>query len=47
MKKLEMTHDYIEMPDGDHGNIIAPNMPKIFDFFDKHKRKERKPEEKK
>ena len=47
MKKLEMTHDYIEVPDGDHGNVVAQNVPKIFDFFDKHKRKEKKKEEKK
>jgi poly(3-hydroxybutyrate) depolymerase len=47
MKKLEMKYDYIEVTDGDHGNVVAPNVPKIFDFFDKHKRKEKKPEPKK
>ena len=48
MKKLEMVHDYIEVAGGDHGSVVAPNVPKIFDFFDKHTRKkadEKKPEE--
>ena len=38
MKKLDMTYDYIEVPDGDHGSVVAQNIPKIFDFFDKHKK---------
>jgi predicted esterase len=38
MKKLEMTHEYIEVPDGDHGNVVGSQMTKIFDFFDKHRR---------
>ena len=46
MKKLEMTHDYVEVADGDHGNVVAPNVPKIFDFFDKHTRKGKGKEEK-
>ena len=47
MKKLEMTYEYIEVPDGDHGSVVAQNVPKIFDFFDKHQRKQKKvPEEK-
>lgn len=47
MKKLEMTHEYIEVAGGDHGSVVAENVPKIFDFFDKHTRKEKKPDEKK
>lgn len=47
MKKLEMTYDYIEVAGGDHGSVVGQNVPKIFDFFDKHKRKEKKKEEKK
>lgn len=47
MKKLEMTHDYIEVADGDHGSVVAQNVPKIFDFFEKHKRKDKKKEPKK
>jgi poly(3-hydroxybutyrate) depolymerase len=42
MKKLEMTYDYIEVEGGDHGSVVGQNVPKIFDFFDKHKRKEKK-----
>lgn len=38
MKKLEMTHEYIEVKDGDHVSIAAQNLPKIFEFFDKHKK---------
>lgn len=41
MKKLEMTYEYIEVPDGDHGSVVAPNIPKIFEFFDKYKRGEK------
>lgn len=47
MKKLEMTYEYIEIADGDHGSVVAQNVPKIFDFFDKHTRKAKKVEEKK
>ena len=46
MKKFEMTYDYIEVEGGDHGSVVAQNVPKIFDFFDKHTRKEKKPAEK-
>jgi hypothetical protein len=47
MKKLEMTYEYLEIEGGDHGSVVAQNFPKIFDFFDKHKRKEKKPDENK
>ena len=46
MKKLEMTYEYLEIEGGDHGSVVGQNVPKIFDFFDKHKRKEKKPDEK-
>jgi poly(3-hydroxybutyrate) depolymerase/DNA-binding beta-propeller fold protein YncE len=39
MKKLEMTHEYIEVEGGTHGSVVGENMPKIFAFFDKHSRK--------
>jgi predicted peptidase len=42
MKKLEMTHEYIEDPAGDHGNVVSAHMPKIFEFFNKQKRGEKK-----
>ncbi len=35
-----MTHEYIEIPDGDHGSVVGQNVPKIFDFFDKHQPRE-------
>lgn len=38
MKKLGVTHEYIEVAGGDHVSIAAQNLPKIFAFFDKHKR---------
>lgn len=46
MKKLEMDYEYIEVKDGDHVSIAAANLPKIFEFFDKHKRGEKKVKEK-
>ena len=36
MKDLQMTHQYIEVPGGDHGNVISIGMPDIFAFFAKH-----------
>lgn len=39
MKKLGMTYEYIEVAGGDHVTIAAQNLPQIFAFFDKHKRK--------
>jgi poly(3-hydroxybutyrate) depolymerase len=39
MKKLEMTYEYIEVPDGDHIRPAFDNIPKIFEFFDKHSKK--------
>jgi predicted peptidase len=38
MKKLEMTHEYIEVPGGDHVRVAFQNMPKVFEFFNKQKR---------
>ncbi|MBO9519352.1 MAG: prolyl oligopeptidase family serine peptidase [Porphyrobacter sp.] len=38
MDELGMPHEYIEMPDRDHGTIIADGMPDIFRFFAQHTR---------
>ena len=38
MKELGMTYEYIEVEGGDHGSVVSPNIPKMFDFFDKHKK---------
>jgi poly(3-hydroxybutyrate) depolymerase len=36
MKEHEMTHEYLEIAGGDHGNVIATGMPDIIAFFDAH-----------
>lgn len=36
MKQLDMVHEYIELPNGDHGNVIGDGMPDIFRFFAEH-----------
>jgi poly(3-hydroxybutyrate) depolymerase len=46
MKKFEMDYEYLEIKDGDHGRVAADNLPKIFEFFDKRKRGEKKGKEK-
>jgi poly(3-hydroxybutyrate) depolymerase len=33
MKELKMKHEYIEIPDGDHGTVISDGMPAIFRLF--------------
>jgi pimeloyl-ACP methyl ester carboxylesterase len=33
MKGRQMTHKYIEVAGGDHGNVIGTGMPDIFTFF--------------
>jgi predicted esterase len=38
LKELNMTHEYHEIPKGDHGNVISIGMPDIFKFFSKHSR---------
>src|SRR5690606_25198930 len=40
MKELGMTYEYIEVKGGDHIFVAFSNLPKIFAFFDKHKRGE-------
>jgi dienelactone hydrolase len=36
MRELRMPHQYIEVPGGDHGNVISIGMPDIFTFFGTH-----------
>ena len=38
MKELKMTHEYMEIAGGGHIDVAATGMPKIFEFFEKHKR---------
>jgi predicted esterase len=37
-KKLRIEIKYIEVPGGTHGDVAAPNMSAIFDFFDAHRK---------
>ena len=34
MKKLGMTHEYIEVEGGGHVDVAFQNLPRIFEFFD-------------
>jgi poly(3-hydroxybutyrate) depolymerase len=38
MQRLGVTHRYIEVPGGNHLDIVVPNLTAIFDFFDAHRR---------
>jgi poly(3-hydroxybutyrate) depolymerase len=38
MKKLEMKYEYVEVAGGGHVEIAFQNIPRIFEFFDKHRR---------
>ena len=39
MKKLGMTHEYVEIAGGDHVTVAFKTLPQIFAFFEKHARK--------
>jgi predicted peptidase len=39
MKELRMDYTYIEDPDGGHVTVAFDNLPKIFDFFNQHRKK--------
>jgi poly(3-hydroxybutyrate) depolymerase len=41
MKELEITHQYIEVAGGDHGNVLTTGVPDIFAFFAKHSKASR------
>jgi poly(3-hydroxybutyrate) depolymerase len=38
MKKLGVRVTYIEVPGGNHSDVVVPNIPGMFDFFDAHKK---------
>jgi poly(3-hydroxybutyrate) depolymerase len=47
IKELKLTHEYLEIEGGGHGDVIGKGMPKIFEFFEKqHKEKQAKAETK-
>ncbi len=38
LKKLGVDYSYIEVPGGNHMNVVQPNFGAVFDFFDKHRK---------
>jgi poly(3-hydroxybutyrate) depolymerase len=38
MKKLDVDHIYIEVAGGNHIDVVVPNLPAVFDFFDKKRK---------
>jgi dipeptidyl aminopeptidase/acylaminoacyl peptidase len=38
LKKLGVEHEYIEVKGGTHGDVVAPNIPRIVEFFLRHRR---------
>jgi poly(3-hydroxybutyrate) depolymerase len=38
LKELGAEVLYVEVPGGDHGNVVAPNFPAMFNFFDVHQK---------
>ncbi|MBA2305585.1 MAG: hypothetical protein H0W08_23540 [Acidobacteria bacterium] len=34
LREHGVDHTYIEVAGGDHNNMVVPNLPKVFDFFD-------------
>ena len=39
LKRLGVDHQYVEVPGGTHGGVVAPNLKGMFDFFDAHRKK--------
>jgi poly(3-hydroxybutyrate) depolymerase len=38
MNKLGVRVTYIEVPGGNHTDVVVPNIPGMFDFFDRHRK---------
>ena len=38
LKELNLTYEYVEIPGGGHGDVVATGMPKIFEFFEKQQK---------
>jgi poly(3-hydroxybutyrate) depolymerase len=38
MKELGIEHRYIEVPGGLHGDVVAPNLAAVVEFFDAHRK---------
>jgi predicted peptidase len=43
MKELGMTYEYFEKPGGTHA-MVAPSLPKVFDFFGRHAKRAKQKE---
>ena len=41
MKKNDMKYEYLEIAGGGHVDVALQNIPKIFEFFEKHKKTEK------
>ena len=39
MKRLGADVQYIEVPGGDHGSVVPPNLEAVVTFFDAHRKK--------
>jgi predicted esterase len=39
LKRLGVEHRYIEVPGGNHLNVVEPNLAAVLDFFDAHRKK--------
>jgi dipeptidyl aminopeptidase/acylaminoacyl peptidase len=39
VKRLGGVVKYVEVPGGDHSNVVAPNLGAMFDFFDAHRKR--------
>ena len=38
LKRLGVEHQYVEVPGGSHGNVVAPNLAGMFEFFDRYRK---------
>ncbi len=43
LKEQNVAHEYLELAGAGHGDVIAKGMPKIFEFFERQRKKEAKP----
>ncbi|MBI5693116.1 MAG: dienelactone hydrolase family protein [Verrucomicrobia bacterium] len=38
LKRLGVPHEYHEIPGGTHGDVVGPNLPRLVEFFLRHRR---------
>jgi dienelactone hydrolase len=46
LKELGVTHEYLEISGGGHGDVVTKGMPNIFEFFEKQQKEKQKKEDK-